>query len=361
MRNKLSPEDVLEFTQYKFDTNMERFEKKPQHVTWELTNACNLRCKHCGLPDAGKPLEDELTTEEAYQVVHDLADTGVKSLLFSGGEALAREKFVDIAKYASKFFSVSLNTNGYLLKEYARQLKDVKLTIQLSLDGSEAQTHDFLRGEGSFERALEGIEECKQLGMSVSISSVIHKSNYRKLPEMIDLAFDLGAEVFEARAFQPPGRGKEMSGLALSNKEKIEMYQYLFNQQKEGRQVDSEDPYMFIVNELAQEACSNLYNKMVGIGCAAGIVGCAITPNGKVVPCIGLRIEVGDLREESLGYIWNNSEILKNLRDRGKLEGKCGECEYKYGCGGCRSAAYHSHGRIMAEDTSCWYKPRLLP
>ena len=67
--------------------------------------------------------------------------------------------------------------------------------------------------------------------------------------------------------------------------------------------MDSEDPYMFIVNEHAQEACSNLNHKMVGIGCAAGILGCTIKPNGKVVPCSGLMVEAGDLREERLGYI----------------------------------------------------------
>ena len=73
-------------------------------------------------------------------------------MLFAGGERLIREDFGFIAKYASKYFSVSVNTNGYLLKEFAKQLRDARVTIQLRLDGPEAQTHDFLRGEGSFER-----------------------------------------------------------------------------------------------------------------------------------------------------------------------------------------------------------------
>ena len=355
-------EDILDFSEDKFERQLLKFRKKPTYMTWEITNACNLRCKHCGLPDVGEPLKDELNTSEACEVVDNIVDSGARGALLSGGEPLARKDILDIASYASRSLSVSIQTNGYLLERYASALKDIGIEhVQVSLDGARAETHDQLRGEGSFRRTVRGIEACRDLGfLQLSVAAVIHQQNFHELPELMSFVLDLGADFFGARAFTPWGKGKQFSELALSMEQRRELYKYLAEKQQELKVVGSEDPYMLIVNRAALDTCLDPYNPIVGIGCAAGIFGCVIKPNGKVLPCSGVAAEVGDLRNESLKDLWKDSPVLQLLRDRRSLKGKCGACEYKYICGGCRgSAAMHSKGDVMAEDPLCWHQPIL--
>lgn len=90
-------------------------------------------------------------------------------------------------------------------------------------------------------------------------------------------------------------------------------------------------------------------------GCSAGIVSCAIDENGDVIPCLPLyTVVVGNIKNNSLMDIWNNSEIFKNLRDRAKLQGKCGKCEYVFSCGGCRAESFYNNNNLFGEDNTCW-------
>ena len=355
-------QDILDFSEDKFLRKLRGLKEKPTYITWEITNACNLRCKHCGLPDVGEPLEDELNTSEVHGVVDNIVASGAKGLLFSGGEPLIRKDVLEIIQYASRFLSVSIQTNGYLLELFAPALMDIGVEhVQVSLDGARAETHDYLRGNGSFDRAVRGIEKCRELGFPIiSVAAVIHRENLKELDEMMEFALGLGVSFYGVRAFAPWGSGQQISDLALSSEQREKLYEYLARKQKELKIVGSEDPYMLIVNKAALETCLDPYNPVAGIGCAAGIVGCAVRPNGKVVPCSGVGVEVGDLRKESLRDIWKNSPVFQLLRDRSSLKGKCGACENKYICGGGRgSAAAHSQNDVMAEDPLCWYQPTL--
>ena len=100
-----------------------------------------------------------------------------------------------------------------------------------------------------------------------------------------------------------------------------------------------------------------------GVGCITGIWLYCISASGKVVvgDVITPELEIGDLREQSLREIWYNSELANLLRDRDKLKGKCGRCQYRFVCGGCRRTAYRMTGDIMAADPRCWYRPALAP
>ena len=112
--NDFSAQDIYDFSQYKFETKMRSFTERPRYITWEITNACNLRCKHCILPNVGKPLKDELNTKDAFEVVSNIADSGAKTILFSGGEPLVREDILEVASYASRYL-VSIHKSANLL------------------------------------------------------------------------------------------------------------------------------------------------------------------------------------------------------------------------------------------------------
>ncbi|MDO8473123.1 MAG: radical SAM protein [Dehalococcoidia bacterium] len=361
---EFDPEDIHDFTQAKFERNIPRFARGPVDVTWEVTNACNLRCRQCFLPDAGRPMPDELTLEEGYRLLDNLAEAGVKSLLFSGGEPLSRPDLEELATYASGRMKVWLQTNGWLLEEKAESLKKLGFEqVQVSLDGAVAETHDWFRGKGSFDRAVRGIRRCVELGFpSVGIAATISRRNIDEVPRMVDQALDMGVRAFETLSFMPSGRGATMSDMVLSTEQRSGLYRFLAEkqQQLESRMVvGSEEPFMYIKSKKLLDACAHPTSKAVGIGCGAGLLGCAVKPNGKVFPCVGVPVEIGDLRIERLKDVWRDSAVLKKLRNRREVKGKCGRCEYKFVCSGCRGAAYVATGDIMGGDPTCWHEPRL--
>lgn len=363
-RGELAPEDILDFTQAKFERNIPRFAKGPVDVTWEVTNRCNLRCKQCFLPDAGPASPDELTTEESFAMMDNLAEGGAKSLLLSGGEPLMRPDLEQLARYAAGRFTIWLQTNGWLLEENAPIVKGLGFQqVQVSLDGASAESHDFFRGKGSFDRAVAGIKECVRLGVpSVGIAATVCRRNTDQVPMLIDLALQLGVRAFETLTFMPSGRGQNLSDQVLSTQERMRLYRYLSERQQQLQSrmvVSSEEPHMYIENKGLLEACASPHSHAVGVGCGAGLLGCAVKPNGRVFPCVGVPVEIGDLRTQRLKDMWKTSEVLQRLRKRREVKGKCGRCEYKFVCSGCRGMAYATTGDVLGEDPSCWHEPKL--
>jgi len=271
-KQPLDPEDVLGFTQAKFERNIPRFARGPVDVTWEVTNRCNLRCRQCFLPDAGSASPDELTTEESRAMLDNLAEAGVKSLLFSGGEPLVRPDLEEMARCASRLFAIWLQTNGWLLEEKAAMVKDLGFQqVQVSLDGASAEAHDFFRGRGSFDRAVAGIKECVRLKIpSVGIAATICRHNLDQVPMLIDLALELGVRAFETLTFMPKGRGQNLADQVLSPQERMRLYRYLSERQQQLQSrivVSSEEPHMYIENKGLLEACASPHSHTVGVGC----------------------------------------------------------------------------------------------
>ncbi len=362
-RLDFSPQDILDFTRYKYQKELRNI-KGPQFVLWEVTHACNLRCRHCGIA-AGRPGDDELNTEQAINVLDNISKSGISALMLLGGEPLVRKDIVELLSYASRQFQTLVCTNGVLLsKEYARRLRDAgqDICIAISLDGASPQSHDFIRGEGNFAKAMEGIKNCLEVGLQVSVMATISQANLAELPDMIKLAQDLGVSPFSVKEFIPCGRGERISQLALTTEQRKEMSEYLAERCQEPFPCIyfPDDPYCFLaLDEEFQQSCFDLYDPEMVIGDASGISLCAVKPNGEVMPHPGIRIVIGDLKQQSLGEIWQSSSLLKQLRNRDNLGGKCGRCEYKFLCGGSRAVAYQFCGDVMAEDPRCWHEPSL--
>ena len=362
-RLTLSPEDILDFTQSKYQGELMRF-KEPHFGFWEMTYSCNLRCGHCGLA-AGTPRSDELDSAEALAILDNISESDTRYLLLLGGEPLIRKDFIDIAEYASRRFHVSVCTNGILIdRVYAEKMKDAGVQmVLLSLDGATAKTHDSLRGDGAFEKAIQGLENALDAGLHVCIMYAVSKKNLHELPETLKLAQDYDINCFQANDFLPFGRGENISDQALSKEQRESMCKYLAERRLRAESPVAslpDDPFWFIQFEgELMENCFDPLSDFTVIGDTAGILCYGIKPNGKVIPFPTLRIDIGDLRDESLRQIWNNSEVIHTLRERENLRGKCGRCEYKFVCGGNRGVAYHYSGDIMAEDPRCWYEPSL--
>lgn len=356
----LSPQNILDITRDKFKQAVQA--SKPLFAWFSLTEGCDLHCKYC-FADSIKPLESELSTTEILPIIDNIAEAGTEAIVFGGGEPALRRDLVEIVQYSSRYMSVAMNTNGQALDQhYIEQLARAGLSqIKISVDGLQ-ETHDWNRGKGTFDKAIEGLKAAKAAGISrVILIATISQLNYREVPGMVRLAMELGVD-FSMVEFLPLGRAVQEKGWGLTKDQTRELQQYLREAQRlyGAKRIIFENRYIIAEDEHAQKICIDP-NKPVNlfdfcVGCPNGIYQYCINATGKVTAGDITTLEVGDLRKEKLSTIWRDSDVLNLLRDRERLKGKCGDCEYKYICGGCRRRAYTYTGDLMAEDPGCWRK-----
>jgi len=348
----------------------------PFLVVWDFTYRCNLNCRHC-YSNAGVLTRRELGTKEALKVVDQLADFGVVSLAFSGGEPLMRKDFFEVAEHAvDSGLYVSLATNGTLLdKQNVKKLKEIGVHyVEVSIDGSNAKFHDDFRGvPGAFDLAITGLKNCVEEGLCTSVAVTATKRNFKDLPKVLELAEKVGAARFALFNFVPVGRGSEIISQDLSPDEREEVMLFLMDKLLSGSKVTiltttpqlarvalsyQKDTSSEFFLPMAHMQTSKVSKKTVALadfigGCGAGRLYCSISPEGEVHPCVFLPIKVGDLKTDTFADLWLNSEIFEALRNRENLKGSCGVCQFKYVCGGCRARAYAYTHDMLASDPGC--------
>jgi len=349
--------------------------KAPFLVVWNLTNMCNLKCKHC-YQRAGIPVPDELTLEEKLKVVNELADSGVVSIAFSGGEPLMHPDFFPVAKEVRRReMHAAVATNGTLItKAIARRLKEVDIGyVEVSLDFIRPEANDQFRGvPGAWQRAVEGIRNSVQEGLYTAMATTVTKLNIGDVADLIDFAKEAGVSRFIHFNFIPAGKGKEIVDLDLSPSEREELLKLLYEKSKtSGMEVLSTAPqYARVVLQESEGYAVAPTHFYVGSGhkwgiqtlaefiggCGSGRLYCAIEPNGDVTPCVFIpEFVVGNLREQRFLDIWNQSQIFSAFRNREELKGTCGDCKYKCVCGGCRARSLGYFEDSTAPDVGCIY------
>jgi heme b synthase len=358
----------------------------PRLIFWETTAGCNLRCIHCRRIDvADKLVPEDLTTAESKQLVDQIVAFSNPILILSGGEPLIRPDIFEIAEYAAtKGLRVALATNGTLIDEaMAQRIVDAGIRrVAVSLDGATAETHDTFRAlPGSFAQALEGIRHLRARGMSVQINTTVARHNIDELPQILDLALSLGADALHIFLLVPVGCGLEIADeQMISPSQYEEVLNWFYDRDQEGLlelKATCAPHYFRIVRQrmAAEErrappsqkrqrgvgaaASSDLY--AMTKGCLAGTGVCFVSHKGEVFPCGYLPLPAGNIREQPLQQIWQDAPIFKELRDPELLEGKCGRCQFKRICGGCRARAYGTSGNYLDEEPFCVYEPPPLP
>jgi radical SAM protein with 4Fe4S-binding SPASM domain len=327
---------------------------KPLYVVWEITNLCNLRCLHC-YSAADVPHPDEFTTDEALDVIDQLADAGTIVLALSGGEPLLRKDWRDLVRHATaRGLLVSIGTNGSpVTPQLAAELAKLHVeSVCVSIDGADAATHETVRpSPGSFEKATRAVRLLRAEGVRTIVGFTPVRHNFRQSEAIIDLAFELGASAVNLSEFVPTGRGS--IDLCLRPEELRPIIETWAR--RKGELAGRMDVYWHdcrVGEFLAPEERAKY------IGCGAGVVLARITYNGKVAPCVTLPLEAGDLRRQGFQEIWDTSPLLGRIRDRTNIAtGNCSRCDKLATCGGCRAVSNGFTGDAFAGDPYCWIIP----
>ena len=393
-------------------------ENKARLVFWEVTKGCNLRCIHCRATATELSSPTDLPTRTALSIIDQISAAANPILVLSGGEPLYRSDIFQLARYATdKGLRVALATNGTLVtKDVARMIVDSGVRrVSISLDGADALTHDSFRGiPGAFEAAVRGLQNLKALGMSVQINMTIARHNAHQLPDVLQLARNLGADALHTFLLVPVGCGVDIAAEQMVPPEEYErMLNWFYDQSLVGgiELKATCAPHYFRVarqrraadrraaeqlasiapaptpkvpdhssigpTDMTMPGSTGIALKPQGVGqpvghpgghpsdlnamtkgCLAGTGVCFISHEGEVYPCGYLPVIAGDLRKQTFADIWENSTVFHELRDTSGLKGKCGCCEFRNVCMGCRARAYAATGDFMDEEPFCVYQPR---
>lgn len=340
----------------------------PTTVDLAVTGKCNLRCKHCNTSGTWN-LDNELSFDEWKGVLDQLKEEKVFNISLFGGEPFAYGRIIEFLELLNEYpLRVTILTNGTLIGEKEIEaigrLKYLS-SVQVSIDGSSAEVHDWQRGEGSFEKAIASVKKLAEECLPVNMKAVINRHNYRDIENMLKLALDLGLGGMDFGDAVECGRASVFADqMRFEGEVHRQIMETMFRLKKQYKEA-------FIGGTLGQKVqmLHDFYDEGEGAGkrgtfstCPAGQNMLSVRSDGKVVPCSAFwTLICGDVRERSLREIWDSSEVLDSIRELEdvKLEDnnpECANCDYLSHCnGGCRASAYYSTGENLKgiDKTTC--------
>ena len=374
----------------------------PRLIFWESTAGCNLECIHCRrITVADQLVPQDLKTAEVFNMIDEIASFGKPIFVLSGGEPLFRPDIFDIARYATDAgLIVALATNGTLINAaVAQKIKDSGVKrVSISLDGADAPTHDIFRGPGAFDASMRGINHLRDIGVPYQINTTVARHNVHQMPETLAMAKEIGAVALHLFLLVPVGCGVEIAPDQQIHPDEYEdVLNWMYDAEMEGgielkatcaphyfriaRQRQAEDRR----NGIVRERPSSMHRQEHGgntatgghpghpgghphgqsrhamnaatKGCLAGTGVTFVSHRGEVFPCGYLPVEAGHVRKQGFQDIWENSPLFAELRDVDLLGGKCGACEFKKLCSGCRARSFGMAGDYLAEEPFCTYEP----
>jgi radical SAM protein with 4Fe4S-binding SPASM domain len=315
----------------------------PTAVNWEITNECNLRCRHC-FAASGRPRPDELTTKQVISTLSRLASAGVFSVAFTGGEPLMRADLPEIISFArSEGLGVELLTNGTLIgEEWVSFFRDKGVySFQISFDGTK-RSHEALRGRGTYDRTLTAIKLLKAARRSILVNTVVSRLNVKDFPRFLDTVKELGIDQIRFLECSPAGRGAHGS-LRLTRQQYTEAFERI---RRHCEQIG-----------LESSVPTDLFHELGPMGhCPAGVSTCAISPSGNVTPCVGMDDNpfavAGNVVQEDIIKTWSSSPVFRSFRAKVlEPKGICRMCRYWPSCrGGCVAL---KQGELHVADRRC--------
>ncbi|HEB79552.1 MAG TPA: radical SAM protein [Rhodospirillales bacterium] len=342
----------------------------PFLVALNLTRRCNLNCAHCYL-DAGTRMRGggEMSTGEVKAVLDGIASLSDEAMVvLTGGEPMLRPDTPELARHASGLgLMVVVGSNGTLIDTArAAELKEAGVIgAGISLDSLDPAYHDGFRGRpGSWEKTMASLDACRKVGLGFQIHFSVMDGNAHELDDMIAFARSAGALVLNVFFLVCTGRGEKAADISKETHEKV-----LRKVTRAAHDADDGEGDRMIIRakcaphfkrmamELDPSWPITLAHGYEAGGCLAGTRYCRVTPEGEVTPCPYMENSAGSVLDKGFAGIWRDAPLFNALRAP-KLEGRCGVCEYRKICGGCRARPMARDGDLMGEDFNCAYEPR---
>jgi radical SAM protein len=349
------------------------FAQAPFLAIWETTQACDLACQHCRA--RAQPLRHpgELTTVEARRMLDAVRRFGPIIFVFSGGDALKRPDIVELASYGAGLglrMAITPATTALCTRQRLEELAAAGVArLAVSIDGPTAPVHDAFRGvAGSFDHGLRILREAREVGLSTQINSVVARHNIRDFRAMADVFAGLDIAFWEVFFLIPVGRAQpgDVAG--------ADAFEDVLNELHDLRGTVPFDikataaPHYARIALQRRKVAREAGNAVVPPGAPADRFGRArgvndgdgflfISHTGEVFPSGFLPKSAGNIRTHDLVDVYRNSELFRSVRDRDRLKGKCGVCEYRSVCGGSRARAYAMTGDPLEADPFCAYVP----
>jgi len=353
----------------------------PRLVAWETTRACDLACVHCRAVAQPRADPRQLSTEEAFRLVDDIAAFQEPVILIlTGGDPLKREDIFDVAARASRAgLRVVMSPSGtQVTPSTVQRLKQVGIQrISVSLDGSIAELHDsFRQVPGAFAEATQSLAYAREGGLPFQINTTVTQHNRQDLANMLRLAVELQAVTWDVFMLVPTGRGKVQ--MEVTPEEYEETLHFVYDVSETAPiqvKMTCAPHYKRVqIQERRRQARQAHVGTGTGAGtgapprvhpahgfsrgCMAGFGFCFVSHIGEVGGCGYLPLLAGSVRQKSLVEVYRDSPLFKSIRDANLLQGRCGICEYRVLCGGCRARALGATGNYLEEEPFCTYQPR---
>jgi radical SAM protein with 4Fe4S-binding SPASM domain len=344
-------------------------------LPWRCTQACTSSCIHCGFA-SNSPTPDALGTKETLRIIDEIYDFGATYLGISGGETLLRKDLPEIIGYAKGIgLNVSLITNGYFIDgKILDNLVKHNVRVSLSVDGAE-EINDAIRGKGAYAKTVSAMEKTSKAGLLdclvatlANVDATRNNVNSEDMEHVIKLAEEYGARWVVIHGFIPFNRTKEHLARAPSPQQYEKIWNEVYDLRMKYHGKPEVNVYCPFFVRIAKERnipdFNRWYNNVFLGKCSLAGKYMSVIENGDVIPCsFNDRIRLGNIQKKPLKQIWDElqtSELTIKLRDRRNLKGKCGVCEYREICGGCRTRAEIYTGDLFASDPACAYVPKLL-
>ncbi len=341
---------------------MRDFSDAPFLVTWELTRACALHCRHCraaAIPDRNP---GELSTSEAHRLLEEFASLRPHPpfVVLTGGDATERpdlpsiiERSVSLGLVTDVAPSVTPRLTQETIASWSRAGVH---TVSISLDGPTAETHDRFRGvPGTFAASLRAARSIVEQGLHLQINTSICPETVGGLATMATRVAELGAKRWELFFVIGTGRARELSALSADETEGALFWLARHASIAPYRLTTVAAPQFRRVRE--QLAPSGLRSGAPVIKEGRGFA--FVDHLGNVAPNGYLPLAAGNVRSEPFSTIYRSSPLFRVLRDSSRLRGRCGRCPYRDVCGGSRARAYAETGDILAEDPACPFRPEI--
>jgi radical SAM protein len=361
------------------------YDETPFLAIWEVTQSCDLACKHCRASAQPLPHPDELTTAEGKTLIDQIAAMRIPIFVFTGGDPMKRQDVFELIRYAASkgvHVAVTPSATPLLTREAIFKMKEAGVVrMAVSLDGSTPEIHDELRGlPGTWERTIQAVGWANEAGIPIQVHSTLGRRNVQDLDSLCDLFEKMAIVMWNVFFLVPVGRGQlddllsaeefeqafakiyELSqrvSFQIKTTEAMHYRRYLLQHNLEERKFGHGHPGAAAYEPGSptadvQTRTANWTTRRVNDG--KGFL--FVSHVGNVYPSGFLPIHAGNVREKPLAEIYREAPIFKSLRDTSKLKGKCGACEYKEICGGSRARTYAVTGDPLASEPCCIYQPK---